>query len=195
MKSVSLSGSRRENVGKKDAKSLRNKGLIPAVIYGGKEQMFFSISEKDFDKIYFSPEVFAIDLNIDGIQKTATIQEVQIHPTKDEPIHVDFLEVIEGKPITVELPVMITGTSPGVLRGGKLTKKARKLRVSGLLKDFPENIVVDISKLNVGDAIRVKDIKKEGLTMLDIPSNIVVTVRTARGLAEEEETASESEEK
>ncbi|MDD4847939.1 MAG: 50S ribosomal protein L25 [Bacteroidales bacterium] len=193
MKSVSLSGSRRENVGKKDAKMLRNKGLVPAVIYGGKDQLFFSVSEKEFDKVYFSPEVFAINLDIDGVKKTATIQEVQIHPTKDEPIHIDFLEVIDGKPITVALPIVITGTAPGVLRGGKLTKKARKLRVSGLLNDVPENITVDISTLNVGDAIRVKDIKKEGLTFLDFPSNVVVTVRTARGLADDDSAAASSD--
>lgn len=183
MKSVSLSGSRRENVGKKDAKSLRKKELIPAVIYGGKEQIFFSVSEKEFSKAINNPEVFSFNLDIDGIKKQATIQEIQFHPTKDLPIHIDFMEVIDGKPISIAIPILITGTSPGVLRGGKLVKKVRKLRISGLLENIPENITIDISKLNVGDAIRVKDIKRDNLTMLDIPSNIVITVRSARAMA------------
>lgn len=185
MKSVSLSGSRRKNVGKKDAKSLRKKELIPAVIYGGKEQIFFSVSEKEFSKAINNPEVFSFNLDIDGIKKQATIQEVQFHPTKDLPIHIDFMEFIDGKPISIAIPILITGTSPGVLRGGKLVKKVRKLCISGLLENIPENITIDISKLNVGDAIRVKDIKRDNLTMLDIPSNIVITVRSARAMADD----------
>lgn len=191
MKSVSLSGSSRGNVGKKDAKKLRKEGLVPCVIYGGNEQLFFSVSGKDFEKIINSPDVYVIDLDIDGVKKQAIIKEMQFHPIKDNAIHVDFLEVIEGKPIVVQLPVLVTGTSPGVLRGGKLQKKLRRLTVKGLLKDIPDSVTVDITPLNIGDSINVKDVQIEGLTLLDIPGAVIVGVRTARGavaadVAEEE---------
>ena len=181
MKTVLLSGSPRENVGKKDAKNLRKEGLVPCVIYGGKEQQFFFAKEKDIAKIIHSPEVYVIELDIAGVKKTATIKEMQFHAVKDVVLHVDFLEVIEGKPVVVSLPVSITGTSPGVLRGGKLQKKLRRLMVKGLIKNIPDRITVDISPLDIGNNIRVKDIKIENLTLLDKESSIVVGVQTARG--------------
>jgi len=181
MKTVLLSGSPRENVGKKDAKSLRKEGLIPCVIYGGKEQLFFFVKEKELTKIIHSPEVYVIELDIAGVKKTATIKEMQFHAVKDVAIHVDFLEVIDGKPVVVSLPISITGTSPGVLRGGKLQKKLRRLMVKGLINNIPDKITVDISPLDIGNSIRVKDIKIENLTLLDKEASIVVGVQTARG--------------
>ena len=193
MKTVVLSGSPRENVGKTDAKKLRNEGLIPCVIYGGKEQLFFFVKEKDFTKIIHSPEVYAIELDIAGVKKTATIKDMQFHPVKDVAMHVDFLEVIEGKPVTVSLPVSIVGTSPGVLRGGKLQKKLRRLTVKGLINNIPDKITVDISPLDIGNSIRVKDIQIENLMLLDTESSIVVSVQTARGAVAAEATEEESE--
>ena len=193
MKTVLLSGSPRENVGKTDAKKLRNEGLIPCVIYGGKEQHFFSIKEKDFTKIIHSPEVYTIELDIAGVKKTATIKEMQFHPVKDVTMHVDFLEVVEGKPVEVSLPVFVTGTSPGVLRGGKLQKKLRRLMVKGLINNIPDKITVDISSLDIGNSIRVKDIQIENLTLLDTESSIVVGVQTARGAVAAETAEEESE--
>jgi len=190
MKTVLLSGSPRENVGKKDAKKLRKEGLVPCVIYGGKEQMFFFVKEKEISKIVHSPEVFIIELNIAGTKKAATIKEMQYHPVKDVPVHVDFLEVIEGKPVVVSLPVSIKGTSPGVLRGGKLQKKLRRLTVKGLAINIPDRITIDISSLDIGDNIRVRDIQIENLTMLDKEASVVVGVQTARG-AVAAETAEE----
>ena len=181
MKTVLLSGSPRENVGKKDAKKLRKEGLIPCVIYGGKEQQFFFVKEKEMTKIIHSPEVYIIELDIAGVKKTATIKELQFHPVKDVTMHVDFLEVIEGKPVVVSLPISIVGTSPGVLRGGKLQKKLRRLTVKGLINDIPDKITVDISPLDIGNSIRVKDIKIENLTLLDKEASVVVGVQTARG--------------
>ena len=194
MKTVLLSGSPRENVGKKDAKNLRKEGLVPCVIYGGKEQQFFFVREKEISKIIHSPEVYVIELDIAGVKRTATIKEMQFHAIKDVVLHVDFLEVIEGKPVVVSLPLSITGTSPGVLRGGKLQKKLRRLMVKGLIKDIPDKITVDISPLDIGNSIRVKDIKIENLTLLDKESSIVVGVQTARGAVAAEATEAESEE-
>jgi large subunit ribosomal protein L25 len=193
MKTVLLSGSLRENVGKKDAKKLRKEGLVPCVIYGSKDQMFFFVKEKEISKIVHSPEVFVIELEIAGKKKTATIKEMQYHPVKDVPIHVDFLEVIDGKPVVVSLPVSIEGTSPGVLRGGKLQKKLRRLTVKGLINNIPDRITVDISPLDIGNSIRVKDINIENLTILDEDASVVVGVQTARGAAAAE-TAEEAHE-
>jgi large subunit ribosomal protein L25 len=194
MKTVLLSGSLRENVGKKDAKKLRNEGLVPCVIYGGKEQQFFFVKEKDITKIIHSPEVYAIELDVAGTKKTATIKEMQFHPVKDVPLHVDFLEVVEGKPVVVSLPIAIVGTSPGVLRGGKLQKKLRRLVVKGLLDNIPDKITVDISPLDIGNSIRVKDIQIENLTLLDNESSIVVGVQTARGAVAADATEEEESE-
>jgi len=193
MKTVLLSGSPRENVGKTDAKNLRKKGLVPCVIYGGKEQQFFFVKEKEMTKIIHSPEMYVIELDIAGMKKTATIKEMQFHAVKDVVIHVDFLEVIDGKPVVASLPVSIVGTSPGVLRGGKLQKKLRRLTVKGLINNIPDKITVDISPLDIGNSIRVKDIKIENLTLLDKEASIVVGVQTARGAVAAAATEEEGE--
>jgi large subunit ribosomal protein L25 len=181
MKTVLLSGSPREDVGKKDAKKLRKEGAVPCVIYGGKEQKFFYVKAKELMKIVNSPEIYAIEIDIAGAKQLATIKELQFHPVKDTPIHVDFLEVIEGKPVVVSLPIAVTGTSPGVLRGGKLQIKLRKLTVKGLINDVPDKITIDISPLDIGQSIRVKDIKIDKLTFLNQESTIIMSVQTARG--------------
>ena len=193
MKTVLLSGSPRENVGKKDAKALRKEGLVPCVIYGGKDQLFFAVSQKELEKIINSPEVYVVDLDIKGTKKQAVIKDAQFDPVKDTPVHVDFLEVVDGKPVVVHLPVHVTGTSPGVLRGGKLQKKLRRLAVKGLIKDIPENITLDISKMDIGSSIQVKDIKIEGLTLLDLQGAVVIGVRTARGAVAAEAAEEETE--
>ena len=105
MKSVSISGSLRGNVGKRDAKERRNEGLIPCVLYGGKEQQHFLVDVKQFAKLLYTPEVFYAELNVDGTHYKAIVQETQFHTVTDKLLHVDFLEVIEGKPITIEIPM------------------------------------------------------------------------------------------
>jgi large subunit ribosomal protein L25 len=138
--------------------------------------------------------VYVIELDIAGVKRKATIKELQFHPVKDVTLHVDFLEVVEGKPVVVSLPVSIIGTSPGVLRGGKLQKKLRRLMVKGLINNIPDKITVDISLLDIGNNIRVKDIKIENLTLLDKESSIVVGVQTARGAVAAEATEEEGSE-
>jgi large subunit ribosomal protein L25 len=196
MKTVSMSGSLRGNVGKKDAKKARKEGMVPCVLYGGKEQVHFVVEEKAFKPILFTPDVFLIKLDVDGKQHDVILQDVQYHPVTDSLLHADFIEVIPEKPIKVSVPVRIIGTSKGVLRGGKLTKKFRKLLVKGLVENLPEKIDVDITKLDIGDAIKISNLKAENIEFLDPPSAMVVTVRTARVVAtteEEEEEAAEGE--
>lgn len=186
MKVVSLSGSLREGVGKKDAKKCRKEGLIPAVLYGGKEQIHFTVNEMEFNKLLFTPYVYILDINIDGKSYHSVIQDVQYHPVSDSTIHVDFLEIIADKPLKISIPVKIVGTSPGVMKGGKLDKKLRRLSVIGLEKDLPDTIEVDISKLEITQSVRVENVVVEGLTFLDPARTVVVIVKAARGLLDEE---------
>ena len=123
---------------------------------------------------------------------TAIIQATQFHPITDRLLHVDFLEVVEGKPITIELPLLITGTSPGVLRGGKMVKKARKIKVKGELTNIPENITIDISNMEINDNFKVGDIKVDNLTIMDNPNKLLVSVLVTRNVeATTEEEATE----
>ena len=183
MKTVSLSGSLRENVGKKDAKALRKAEMVPCVLYGGDEQVHFATEAKNFKKILFTPECFIINLNVGGKSYNAILQDVQYHPVTDNVLHADFLLVKEDKPITVTLPLSIEGSAPGVMRGGKLKQPIRKLKVSGLAKDLPEVIKIDISKLNILDSIKVRDLNIEGVNMVTPGYQVIVEVRAARGAA------------
>jgi len=197
MKTVSLSGALRAHVGKKDAKKQRREGLIPSVLYGGKEQVHFTLKTRDFEHLIFTPEVYLINLNIDGKEYQAILQDVQYHPVTDKVLHADFLEIIPGKPITVRLPLHFVGNVPGVIAGGRLVKKLRKILVKGLVDDMPDFIEIDMSHLNIGDNITVKQLQVEKLTFLENPNSVIVGVKTARGTAldlEEEEEGEGAEE-
>lgn len=197
MKTVSLSGSLRGNVGKKDAKKARKEGKVPCVLYGGKDQVHFMMEEKAFKSILFTPDTFMIELDLDGKKYNVILQDIQYHPVTDLVLHADFLEIIPDKPIKVPIPVQVNGTSKGVLKGGKLTKKFRKLLVKGLAENIPDKIDVDITKLDIGDSIKISDLKLENIEFLDPKNAMVITVRTARVILteeEEEEEAAEGEE-
>lgn len=185
MKAFSISGSLRGNVGKKDAKAVRRAGNIPCVLYGGKEQVLFSINAKEFGKAVFTPEVYLINLNIEGRKFQAIMQEIQWHPVTNEISHIDFIEVLPGKPIVMSLPLKLNGTPAGVLKGGKLNRKFRNLKVKGLAEAIPENITLDISGLDVEQSIKVGEIKIEGLQMLDSLNAVIVSVASTRAVAAE----------
>ena len=191
MNSGSLSGSLRENVGKKDAKALRKNGQVPCVIYGNNiEQVKFYTDARSFKKILYTPETLIIDFEINGTVYPTILQDIQYHPVTDEVLHADFLDVNEDNPITVTLPIRTEGTSPGVMRGGRLNKNLAKLKVRGLVNDLPDNITLDISKLNLNQSIKVKDITLDKIEVL-VPSNtIIVDVKAPRN-AHVEETSEE----
>ncbi|RLD54522.1 MAG: 50S ribosomal protein L25 [Bacteroidetes bacterium] len=191
MKTVSLSGSLRENVGKKDAKKQRREGNVVCVIYGGKEQVHFTIEEMAFSKIIFTPEVYLVKIQLNGKEYSAILQDIQYHPVSDKVLHADFLEIFPDKAVTIGVPVIFEGLAPGILQGGKLFKKIRKLKAKGLTKDLPDNILVNIGELNIGDAVRVKDVVNEELEFLDTPNAVIVMVKTARGVEEDEEEEGE----
>jgi len=185
MKTVSLSGSLRENVGKKDAKKHRREGLVPCVMYGGKEQYHFAVSDKSFRKFLFSPEVFIFNIEISGKNINAVVQDVQYHPVTDNILHIDFLEVIPEKPVIISVPVKLEGTAPGVLKGGKLILKTRKLKIRAMLENLPDFIMISIDPLEIGDSIKVKDMTRDNIDFLDAQNNVIVGVRTARAVVEE----------
>jgi large subunit ribosomal protein L25 len=184
-----MSGSLRENVGKKDARKNRADGKIPCVLYGGKEEVHFSVIEKDFGPIIFTPYVHLINLTIDKKQYRTILKEVQYHPVTDEILHADFLELMPGKPVIVSLPIRIEGVSKGVLRGGKLIKKFRKLKVKALPEHLPEEIAIDITELDINDIVKVSDVKLDHVQMLDILNSTVVSVETTRAVESTPEQA------
>jgi len=196
MKTVQLSGSPRANVGKKDAKAVRNSGRVPCVLYGTGEQIYFSVRNIDMQKIVVSPDVFIIELDIEGTKKTGVIQELQMHPVKDTVQHVDFLELVDNKPVTLGIPVKLVGRSKGVLNGGRLQQVFRRLKVQALPKDLPAEIEIDITPIKIGQSRRVSDVVIPGVTMLDPHNAVVVSVKRARGAVltddEEEEEAAEA---
>ena len=181
MKKAQLSGSLRSNVGKKDAASTRLAGMVPCVIYGQGTQTHFAVKRTELDKIVYSPEVFQVELDLDGKKVTGIIQELQQHPTKDTIQHVDFLELNDNKTVRVKLPVRLTGSARGVLAGGKLMTVFRNLQCVGLPGDLPDAITLDIAKLKIGMSIRVKNIEIPGVTILDPANAVVVSVKMARG--------------
>jgi len=192
MKTVSISGSLRENVGKKDAKKHRKEGMVPCVIYGGEKQIHFSTSELHFSKLLFSPDTFIININVDGKEYHTILQDIQYHPVSDRILHMDFLQIFEDKPVKIAIPVRFTGTSKGVLKGGRLIKKYRKLMVRALPTNLPDEIVVDIAAMDIGSTIKVSQLLRENLDFFDVQTSVVCTVKSARGTTAEEDAEDEA---
>ena len=193
MKTVSLSGSLRENVGKKGANILRKDGSVPAVVYGGEKQIHFSVLENEAKKLVFTPNVYLIELEIDGKKSKVILQEAQTHPVTDRILHLDFLEISDSKPFKLNLPVRLEGFSKGVRNGGNLSQNFRKLKVMGLLKDMPDAVKIDITPLKIGDKIRVADLNISGLKFFDPENAVIVGVQMARAVVLEEEEEEEEE--
>jgi large subunit ribosomal protein L25 len=189
MKSIAISGSPRENVGKRDAKELRYQGQVPAVLYGGATQTHFSVSAADLKPVVYTPVVQFIDLDVAGVASQAIIKDMQFHPLTDEILHVDFLLLDENKPVTIEVPILLTGTSPGVKMGGKLVQKLRKLRIKALPKDHLDTIEVSIEGLEVGGSVRVRDIQLPNLTITNTPEDTILSITTSRALRQAEQEA------
>jgi large subunit ribosomal protein L25 len=192
MKSIAISGSPRENVGKRDAKELRYQSLVPSVLYGGPTQTHFAVSAADLRPVVYTPDVHFIDLEIAGVKTQAIIKDIQFHPLTEQIIHVDFLQLDPAKLLTMEIPVRLTGTSPGVKTGGKLVLKLRKLRVKALPKDHLDSIEVSIAELEVGKSVRVADISVPNSTILNAAEDTIVSVTTSRALRQAEQEAAKA---
>jgi len=191
MKSIFMSGSPRENVGKKDAKALRSKGLVPCVLYGGSEQIHFSADEKAFKPLIFTPDAHTVELEISGKKYNAILQDVQYHAINDRLMHVDFLHVDETKPVVIAIPVAVHGIAPGVREGGKLLVKLRKMKTRALLNNLPDKITIDISHLEIGQSVKVEHLQAQNpeLVFLDAPNVAVVSVSATRASRQAAEDA------
>ena len=180
MKKVSVSGSPRENVGKKDAKRLRREGNVPCVVYGGKEQIRFFTSEKNFKDIVYTPDACIVQLDIEGKKMEAVLQDIQFHPVTEKILHADFLEIFPDKPVKMAIPINVVGDSPGVIAGGKLMTKRRRLDIMALPDKLPAEIDIDISSLDIGDSVTVGSLELDDIEFLDPENSVVVMVKSAR---------------
>lgn len=192
MKSIAISGSVRQSVGKRDAKELRYEGNIPAVLYGGSTQTHLSVSAADLKAVLYTPEVIFIELNLDGKTVKAIVQDAQFHPLTDLVTHVDFLELNDEKEVTLNIPVTLTGTSPGVKLGGKLVQKLRKLRVKALPGNLPQEIAVPMESLEVGKSFRVAQVVLENAKVLNNSDDTIVSVIMSRALRQAEQEAAKA---
>ncbi|GAB2772088.1 50S ribosomal protein L25/general stress protein Ctc [Rhabdobacter roseus] len=182
MKKHEIVGYQRANLGKSEAQSLRAQGYVPSVLYGGEQQVHFYAPAMLFRELLYTPDVFEVTLNIEGDLYQAILQETQFHPVNDMLLHADFLAIREGSEIKVDVPVKLVGTSTGVIKGGKLNQKLRKLRVKGLAKNIPDYIEVNVTDLDLGKSVKVGAIKAEGYTILSPTSNPVASVDIPRAL-------------
>ena len=180
MKTLELKATPRTSVGKKQTKNLRNQGSVPCVMYGGEGTVHFALNENDLRHLIYTPDVFLVLIDLEGKKYKAILQDTQFHPVSDSILHLDFMEVSDDKPAVVSLPVSITGTSVGILAGGKLRQRRRYLKVRGLLADLPETLVVDITKLKIGDFTKVENLKYPNLELLDPAKAMVCGVSASR---------------
>ena len=191
MKTLAISVKKRETVGKKNTRALRNQGNVPCVLYGGVKQVTFYAHENDFRKLVYTKDTFVVELNINGDVINAVMQDIQFHPVSDKILHIDFLQVFDDKPVTVSLPVNLEGISKGVKNGGNLLFRRPKIITKGLVSNLPDAININIEDLAIGMFIYIKDINIEGCEFLAPPNSVVVGVKTARTAIEVEEEDNE----
>jgi len=193
MKSITIKGSKRESVGKAATKALRNADKVPCVLYGGENVLHFSAEEKAFKKLVYTPNVYTATIELEGEKITAILQDVQFHPVSDKILHIDFYQLFDDKEVTMEIPVTLNGSAPGVMIGGSLRFPKRKLKIKALPADLPDSINVDISKLEIGDKVLVNELDIKNCTILHPENTVVTQVRMSRAAEEpteeEEETA------
>lgn len=189
MKTFSLKATERKNLGKTSSKALRNGDAIPAVLYGKANEallVHFEVEREAVRKLIYTPEIFIVNLDIDGKEYKAILKDIQTHPVTDRVLHLDFLFVAEDKPVVIDVPVVLDGLAEGVRAGGKLSLDLRKLKVKALYNAIPEKLHVNVEKLALGKSIQVGQLHFEGLELLNAKNNVVCRVqltRAARGLA------------
>ena len=181
MKSITIKGSKRESVGKKSSKALRNAGKVPCVVYGGETPLHFSAEEMSFKDLVYTPNAHTVVIELDNGDKIdAVMQDIQFHPVDDKILHVDFYQLFSDKPVTMAIPVRLNGTSPGVRNGGRLLFRNRKLTIRALPENLPDFFDVDISKLRIGDYIAVETVKSDAFSILHPENTLIVQVKTSR---------------
>jgi len=195
MKSITIKGSQRESVGKVSTKALRNAGKVPCVLYGGDKALHFSADELAFSKLVYTPNVYTATIELDNGEKhQAILQDIQFHPVTDKILHIDFYQLFKDKEITMDIPVKLEGTAPGVVNGGNLRFPNRKLRIKALPDNLPDFLTLDISKLDIGDKLYVTELKGENYSILQPDNTVVAQVRVSRLAMDLDELDAEAEE-
>ena len=184
MKTIALFGNSRASLGKVSTKELRNEGRVPCVLYGGTDNVQFSVYEPDFKLLVYTPNTYKVKLDVEGKIYYAFLKDMQFHPVNDSIMHADFQEIIEGKPVEVAVPVRLVGNSIGVRQGGKLIVKTKKLRVRAMADQLPDAIELNVETLEIGKSLKVADVKAGDLLLLDSPNNPIVSVKTTRAAQE-----------
>jgi large subunit ribosomal protein L25 len=184
MKSLEIIGFKRANLDKGELTQIREEGSVPCVVYGPgiKEQIHFSAPAILFKDLIYTPDVHMVDLNIEGTKVKAILRDAQFHPVSEVLLHADFLAFSEDKAIKMDIPVKIEGSSPGIMKGGKLELKARTLTVKGFANDLPDFIPVNISHLDLGKSVKVSEVKAEGFEILTNPNVSIATIGIPRAL-------------
>jgi large subunit ribosomal protein L25 len=184
MKSIAISGAVRANHGKKDAKSLRREGKVPCVLYGTDNNAIpFSAEAKSFKDLVYTPEFNAAAISLAGKEYKAIIQDIQFHPVDDSILHIDFIQLVDKKPVKAAVPVKLVGTAAGVRAGGKLVRTSRLLKVKAEPSNLPAAIEVNVENLEVGANIRVKDLQLNNVSVLEAGNKVIATVKGKRGMA------------
>lgn len=180
MKTISVKAAERNEFGKKAAKAVRREGMIPCVLCGNGETVSFSVDPREIKPLIYTPNSYIIEFDFDGKTEKAVLREAQFHPIREQILHLDFFRVVEGKPVSIAIPVRLTGNAEGVKVGGKLALSARKLTVSALAENLPDELVVDVTELGVGKTIFVGDLEFENLKFITPATTAVCAVRVTR---------------
>ncbi len=186
MKSIEISASLRNDFGKKGSKAIRKTDSVPCVLYGQGENVHFTVTNDSLRNLVYSPDIYLVNLDIEGKKVKAIMKDIQFHPVKDNILHIDFYQIDEAKPIVMEVPVALEGLAEGVKAGGKLTLQLRKLKVKALFNNIPEKLVINVSSLGLGKTIQVGQLSFDNLELLSAKEAVVCAVkltRVARGLA------------
>ena len=191
MKSVEIQGNVRTEVGSKYAKAERKAGNVPCVVYGGEAPIHFSAPTLAFRGLVYTAEAKTAKITVGDTTVEAVIQDIQFHPVTDQLMHIDFIQLVEGKAVTMNIPVVLQGQARGVLNGGKLKTILRQLSVRAIPGQFPESIELDITDLRIGKSIRVSDVTPEGFEILNADTAVIVTVKKARGAVDEDDDEEE----
>ena len=186
MQVFDLKGEVRNDLGKKATKAVRYAEKVPCVLYGGEANVHFAVLDKDLKKLLYTPNVYLVNLDLDGKSYGAVMRDIQFHPVKDNILHVDFYQIDEAKPIVMEVPVQLEGLAEGVKAGGKLALQMRKIKVKALYNVIPEKLIVNVSHLGLGKTVKVGELSFEGLELISAKEAVVCAVkltRAARGAA------------
>ena len=193
MKSITIKGSERENVGKKATKAVRDAGMVPCVIYGGNQPVHFVADERAFKDLVYTPNAHTVVIELNGASYNVIMQDIQFHPVSDKILHIDFFQLSDDKEIIMEVPVKITGTSPGVLLGGVLRLNQRRLKVKALPKNLPDFVEASISELQMGNKLYVTKLETNNFKLMHPDNTVVCQVRISRAAMKAAQEAAKAE--